>query len=87
MKRGFIKGNVFAIYLPNIVEYAIVFYGVGFAGGTSTTVNPLYTAEELEKQLSETQATYLATSRQFLNKALTASKAQGKIKKIIVIGT
>ena len=87
MKRGFIKGEVFAIYLPNIVEYAIVFYGVGFAGGTSTTVNPLYTAEELEKQLSETQATYLATSRQFLDKALTANKAQGKIKKIIVIGT
>ena len=46
------KGEVFAIYLPNIVEYAIIFYGVGFAGGTSTTVNPLYTAEELEKQLS-----------------------------------
>ena len=81
------KGEVFAIYLPNIVEYAIIFCGVGFAGGTSTTVNPLYTAEELEKQLSETQATYLATSRQFLDKALTANKAQGKIKKIIVIGT
>ena len=80
------KGEVFAIYLPNIVEYAIIFYGAGFAGGTSTTVNPLYTAEELEKQLSETQATYLATSRQFLDKALTA-KAQGKIKMIIVIGT
>ena len=80
------KGEVFAIYLPNIVEYAIIFYGVGFAGSTSTTVNPLYTGEELEKQLSETQATYLATSCQFLEKALTASKAQGKIKKI-VIGT
>ena len=81
------KGEVFAIYLPNIVEYAIIFYGVGFAGGTSTTVTPPYNAEELEKQPSETQATYLATSRQFLDKALTANKAQGKIKKIIVIVT
>ena len=71
------KGEVFAIYLPNIVEYAIIFYGVGFAGGTSTTVNPPYNAEEIEKQLSETQATYLATSRQFLDKALTA-RPKGK---------
>ena len=86
MKKGFKQGNVFAIYLPNVPEYPIIFYGVGFLGGISTTVNPLYTAEELERQLNDTQATYLATIPQFLEKAKAASKAQGKIKKIFIIG-
>ena len=85
-KRGFKKGDVFAIYIPNIPEYPIIFYGVGFAGGTSITVDPLYTVEELEKRLTETQATYLATTPEFLCKAVAASKGQGKIKKIIVMG-
>ena len=51
-----------------------------------TTVNPLYTAEELERQLQDTQASYLVTSLPFIDKARAASKAQGKIKKIFVIG-
>ena len=75
-----------AIYLPNVPEYPIIFYGVGFTGGVATTVNPLYTKEELERQLQDTQASYLVTSPPFLDKAKTASKAQGKIKKIFVLG-
>ena len=75
-----------AIYLPNVPEYPIIFCGVGFTGGVATTVTPLYTAEELERQLHDTQASYLVTSPPFLDKAKTASKAQGKIKKIFVLG-
>lgn len=86
VKRGFKKGDVLAIYLPNVPEYPIVFYGVGFIGGTVTTVNPLYTTEELERQLQDTQASYLVTSPLFIDKARAASKAQGNIKKIIVVG-
>lgn len=86
VKRGFKKGDVLAIYLPNVPEYPIVFYGVGFIGGTVTTVNPLYTTEELERQLQDTQASYLVTSPPFIDKARAASKAQGNIKKIIVVG-
>ena len=51
-----------------------------------TTVNPLYTAEELERQLQDTQASYLVTSLPFIDKARAASKAQGKINQIFVIG-
>ena len=86
VKKGFKQGDVFAIYLPNVPEYPIILYGVGFIGGICTTVNPLYTPEELERQLTDTQATYLATKPQFLDKARAASKAYGKIKKIFVIG-
>ena len=33
--RGFGKGDVFAIYSPNLPEYAVAFYGVSAAGGAS----------------------------------------------------
>ena len=59
---------------------------MGFIGGTATTVNPLYTTEELERQLQDTQASFLVTSPLIIDKARAASEAQGKIKKIIVIG-
>src|SRR5258705_629330 len=43
-RRGFEKGDVFAIYSPNLPEYAIVFHAVASLGRTVTTVNPRYTA-------------------------------------------
>ena len=45
--RGFRKGDTFAIYSPNLPEYAVAFFGVSTAGGIVTTMNPLYTAEEV----------------------------------------
>ncbi|HMH43819.1 MAG TPA: AMP-binding protein, partial [Pyrinomonadaceae bacterium] len=43
--RGFKKGDVFAIFSTNCVEYAIAFHAVAILGGINTTLNPLYTAE------------------------------------------
>src|ERR1700675_4849081 len=45
-KRGFKKGDVFAIYSPNLPEYAIIFLAVASLRGINTTANPLYTADE-----------------------------------------
>ena len=44
--RGFQKGDVFAIFSPNMPEYAVAFYGVARRRG-QYNVNPLYTVEEL----------------------------------------
>src|SRR2546430_8902757 len=60
-RRGFKKGDVFAIYSPNLPEYAIAFLGVASLGGVVTTVNPLYTAGELAKQLQDCHARLLIT--------------------------
>src|SRR4029453_629897 len=38
--RGFRQGEVFAIYCPNLPEYAVAFYGVLLAGGVNTTIHP-----------------------------------------------
>ena len=49
-QRGFKKGDVFAIYSPNVPEYAIAFHAVATLGGIVTTANPLYTSHELAHQ-------------------------------------
>ncbi len=83
--RGFSKGDVFAIYSPNIPEYAIAFFGVASAGGVNTTINPTYTAKELRHQLLDSGATYLVTIPQFLEAALEAI-TDTEVKEIFVFG-
>lgn len=60
-KRGFRKGDVFAIISPNIPEYTIMYLGIAAIGGIITTANPLYTAEELARQLNNCQAKFVMT--------------------------
>jgi acyl-CoA synthetase (AMP-forming)/AMP-acid ligase II len=59
--RGFGKGDVLGILLPNLPEYAVAVYGVSRAGGVSTTINPLCTPDEIRKQLQDSEARYLLT--------------------------
>jgi len=60
-KRGFKKGDVFGILSTNLPEYAIVFHAVACLGGTSTTINPLYTEHEIGQQLEDAGARFLVT--------------------------
>lgn len=80
-QRGFKKGDVFAIYLPNLPEYAVCFHAVAVLGGINTTINPLYTAGELAKQLNDSQAKYLLTISMFMDKAQEAV-AQSTVEEI-----
>src|SRR4029450_5539857 len=45
--RGFQPGEVFAIYCPNLPEYAVAFYAVLLAGGAAPALHPLYSVHEL----------------------------------------
>lgn len=83
--QGFRKGDVLALYSPNLPEYAVVFYGVAMAGGLTTTVNPLYTVEELTHQLKDAGARFLVTFPLLLEQAQAAAERAG-IEKVIVIG-
>ena len=85
LARGFRQGEVFAIYCPNVPEYPLAYHGVLAAGGTVTTVNPLYTVEELTHQLRDSGASYLLTIPQCLDKALAAAQLSG-IKELFVLG-
>ena len=84
--RGFRKGDVLAIYSPNLPEYAVIFHAVASLGGINTTVNPLYTAGELAKQLKDSGARFLITVPPFLDKAKEAAAAAG-VEEIYVFGT
>ena len=84
-QKGFKKGDVFAIYSPNLPEYAVAFYGVAMAGGINTTINPLYTADELAKQLNDSGARYILTIPLFLDKAQEAM-AKSNVEEIFVFG-
>ncbi|UCH41058.1 MAG: 4-coumarate--CoA ligase family protein [Gammaproteobacteria bacterium] len=83
--RGFTRGDVFAIYCPNMPEYAVVFYAVAMLGGINTTINPLYTVDELARQLNDAGARYLLTIPPFAENALAAA-AQSSIEEVFVIG-
>jgi acyl-CoA synthetase (AMP-forming)/AMP-acid ligase II len=75
--RGFGKGDVLAVYMPNLPEYAIAFHGAAAAGGASTTVNPLYTANELSHQLEDSRARFLVTVPPLLDAAREAATRAG----------
>jgi acyl-CoA synthetase (AMP-forming)/AMP-acid ligase II len=75
--RGFRQNDVFAIYSPNLPEYAIAFHAVSLAGGINTTINPLYTPAELGQQLKDCGARALVTVPACLEKAAQAARDAG----------
>jgi acyl-CoA synthetase (AMP-forming)/AMP-acid ligase II len=84
-KRGIGKGDVVAIYMPNLPEYAVIFHGVIKANATNTTANPLYTSHELAHQLSDSGARTLFTIADFLPVARQAAGEVG-LEDIVVVG-
>jgi acyl-CoA synthetase (AMP-forming)/AMP-acid ligase II len=83
--RGFGKGDVFAVYSPNCPDYAVAFHGVACLGGINTTINPLYTAEEVAHQLKDAGAKYLLTIPQLMEKAVEAAREAG-VAEVFVFG-
>src|SRR5262245_37061589 len=52
-RQGFKKGDVFGILSTNVPEYGMAFHGVATLGGIVTTLNPLYTENEIAHQLRD----------------------------------
>ena len=59
--RGVGPGTVVGLLCPNIPAFASVFHGVLRSGATVTTVNSLYTPEDVANQLADSGATWLIT--------------------------
>jgi len=76
-KRGFGKGDVFAILSPNLPEYAIAFHGIASLGGIVSPINPLYMASEITHQLKDAGARFLVTVSSCFDKAKEAATAGG----------
>ena len=82
---GLEKGDVLAIYAPNLPEYIITVHAVVLLGGVVTMVPPLFTDKEIKTQLRDSAAKFLVTIPELAAKAREAGAA-AKVEKIIVIG-
>ncbi len=76
-RQGFRKGDRLAIMLPNCPQYPIAMFGALRAGLIVVNTNPLYTAPELEHQLTDAGATGIVVLENFahvLQKVLPHTK-------------
>jgi len=78
-QHGFRRGDVLAIYSPNVPEYAVALHAVATLGGIASTANPLSTPRELAIQLNDARAKYLVTIRKPPSRAPGVSpRARGR---------
>jgi acyl-CoA synthetase (AMP-forming)/AMP-acid ligase II len=75
--RGFGRGDVLAVYSPNLPEFVVLVLAASIAGGTTTMINPLYTANELAYQLRDSGASILVTIPPLLDRAREAARGAG----------
>jgi acyl-CoA synthetase (AMP-forming)/AMP-acid ligase II len=83
--RGFGRGDVLAINAPNAPEWPLPVLGALAAGGTVTTANPLYTADELATQLADAGARILVTIAPFAAAAHEAAARAG-VQEVVLLG-
>jgi acyl-CoA synthetase (AMP-forming)/AMP-acid ligase II len=70
--RGIRKGDVVAIWSPNLPEFAVVFHAVIRLGAVLTTVNTSYTPEEVAFQLRDAAPKILVTVSALFEQAVQA---------------
>ena len=73
------------MFLPNLPEFPIIYFGVLKAGGVVTAANPLFTTEELAKQLKLADAKWILTVPQLVHRAKEAMQDLGR-ENVFVIG-
>jgi len=81
---GLSKGDRVAIMMPNVLQYTVAIFGILRAGLCVVNVNPLYTARELEHQLSDSGARAIVVLENF---ATTLEKVVDKTEVKTVITT
>lgn len=83
--RGIGVGDVVALLSPNSSAFAIAFHGILRAGATATTVNALFTARDITKQLKDSKARLLVTVSALLPQALEGALAAGLTEDQVVV--
>lgn len=81
----FKKGDVAAIFSPNSIEYPMVVFGIFYAGGTVTLINPFCRDREVASQLRDSRAKLIYTTAELFDTALTACEIAGMSSSQIVV--
>jgi long-chain acyl-CoA synthetase len=80
---GVRKGDKVAIFLPNIPQFIISYYGAIKIGGIETAISPLYKEREVEHQLVDSEAETIVVM-DALYPVLEKALPKTKVKNIIV---
>jgi len=81
--QGLAKGSRVALMMPNILQYPVAVFGTLRAGCTVVNVNPLYTARELEHQLSDSGAEVIVVVENFAH-TLAEVLPKTRVRKVVV---
>ena len=83
--QGLRKGDRVGLYLPNVPDYLIAYYGALTVGGIVVNMSPLYSQAELAHQLGDSGARIVVTSDvPALYATATALLDAGSIDRVIV---
>jgi long-chain acyl-CoA synthetase len=82
---GVKKGDKVAIFLPNIPQFVISYYGTLKLGAVETAISPLYKEREVEHQLNDSEAETIVVL-DALYPILEKVLARTKVKRIVVAG-
>ncbi len=83
--RGIGVGDVVALHAPNVPAFVAVFHGILRSGATVTTINSLYTPEDIANQLLDARARLLITVSPLLPNSGPAAAAAGLSRDEVIV--
>lgn len=83
VELGVKKGDRVGIFMPNIPQFVIAYFGILKAGGIVVAVNPTYPPDEVLTPVNDANIEIMFTLTRFY-KTLTTVREKSKLKKIIV---
>lgn len=83
---GFKRGEVLGLVLPNIPEFPIALLGAAGVGMPVTTVNPIYTAEEIARQMQNSGASVIVTIPQMADTVRQVASMCPDVRRLIIVG-
>ncbi len=83
--RGVGVGDVVGLLAPNSSAFAVAFHGILRAGATATTINALFTAKDIAKQLTASKAKLLLTVTAMVPQSQEAATAAGLTEADVIV--
>jgi long-chain acyl-CoA synthetase len=83
VEMGVKKGDRVGIFMPNLPQFVIAFYGILKAGAAVVAINPTYPVDEIIMPVDDANIDVMFTLTRFYDK-VKAARERTKLKKIIV---
>ncbi len=82
VEMGVKKGDRVGIFMPNIPQFVVAYFGILKAGGTVVAVNPTYPVDEIIMPANDANIEIMFTMSRFYGK-VKAAREKSKIKRSI----